>query len=44
MIVEAARVTSTNPALSTRMPNTQRATAVSSRSFVNLSLLPIAAS
>jgi hypothetical protein len=43
-IVEDAGVTSTNPTLSTRIPNTRLASAVSSRSFVDLSLRPIAAS
>jgi hypothetical protein len=42
-IVEAAGVTSTNPALSTRIPNTWLASAVSLRSFDDLSLRPIAA-
>jgi hypothetical protein len=35
--MEAAGATSTNPALSTRIPNTRRASVVSSRSFVDLS-------
>jgi hypothetical protein len=42
-VVEAAGVTSRNPTLSTRIPNTRRASAVSSRSFVDLSLRPLAA-
>jgi hypothetical protein len=42
--VEAAGATSTNPALSTKIQNTQRASAVSSKSFVNLLLWLTAAS
>jgi hypothetical protein len=42
-IVEAAGVTSTSPALFVRIPNTRLANAISSRSFVDLSLRLITA-
>jgi hypothetical protein len=43
-IVEAAGITSMSPALSTKILNTKRASAVSSRNFVDLLLRPTAAS
>jgi hypothetical protein len=42
-IVEAAGVTSTSPALFVRIPNTRLANAISSRSFIDLSLRLITA-
>jgi hypothetical protein len=42
-IMEATGTISTNPVLSTIIPNTRCASAASSRSFVDLSLRPITA-